>query len=129
MKQKRAVAEMKIVKPRGLRVYINTMGLNSQSEPVMFYSQRADSSSYRWLYEPESGQWCCSRVQVADLTLRALSNTNWQVVPVTLRARLNEHYLEQTLTIQNCDGRGRSEVAAQCRFTAEVDMLFVMRYP
>jgi hypothetical protein len=85
---------LKIVKLRGLRIYTNTMGLNSQSEPAVFYSQRADGPYYRWLYEAAPGAWHCSRVHLPERTLRALSLTNWQVVPVALRARLIEHYLE-----------------------------------
>ena len=85
---------MEIVKLRGLRVYIDNMSLSSRSEPLVFYSRRADGPYYRWLYEPASGQWCCARVHLRELTLNELATTTWRNVPVALRARLNEHYLE-----------------------------------
>ena len=83
---------MKIVRMRGLRIYVNPIGVRAES--VIFYSRRADGPYYRWHYETESGQWCCSRVHLPVLTLRVLSVTTWRNVPSTLRARLTEHYLE-----------------------------------
>jgi len=85
---------LEIVKLRGLRVYIDTMSLSNRSEPVVFYSRRADGPYYRWHYEAESGHWCCSRVHLPELTPGVLSMTTWRNVPVALRAQLNEHYLE-----------------------------------
>jgi hypothetical protein len=77
---------------KGLRIYINQVGARADSG--IFYSRRADGPFYRWLYEEDLGQWCCSRVHLPNLTLRLLSITAWQNVPVALRARLDEHYLE-----------------------------------
>jgi hypothetical protein len=83
---------MKIVRMRGLHIYANPTGVRDES--LIFYSRRADGPYYRWYYEAESSQWCCARVHLPELTLRLLSITAWQSVPATLRARLNEHYLE-----------------------------------
>jgi hypothetical protein len=80
---------------RELRVYIMPSETQAaREERVTFYSRRADGPLYCWLYEEEKGRWRVSRVRLSVLTLRALSVANWKAVPLTLQARLNEHYLE-----------------------------------
>jgi hypothetical protein len=78
----------------GLRVYINPAGKDAHSRPGIFYSRRAGGPYYCWLYEEAQGQWRCSRVQLPEMTLRALCIASWKIVPTALQARLGEHYLE-----------------------------------
>jgi hypothetical protein len=78
----------------GLRVYVNPTATNAPCRHVVFYSRRADGPYYRWCYEEQLGRWRVSRVYLPGLTLRVLSVASWKAVPVTLQARLNEHYLE-----------------------------------
>jgi len=78
----------------GLRVYINPAGADAFSRQQMFYSRRAGGPYYLWLYEETDGLWRCSRVQLPELTLRALCIANWKAVPRALQTRLGEHYLE-----------------------------------
>ena len=83
-----------VVRMRELRIYINPVGTDSLNEHGVFYSRRADGPYYRWFYEAASGQWCGSRVHLPNLTLRVLALASWQTVPLTLQARLSEHYQE-----------------------------------
>jgi hypothetical protein len=79
---------------RELRVYINPAGTSTPDEQSVFYSRRAGGPYYRWLFEVELGQWCCSRVHLPNLTLKTLCAASWRIVPSALQAKLNEHYPE-----------------------------------
>ena len=79
---------------RELRVYINPYGADAPGGHVLFYSRRADGPFYGWRYEEEAGRWRYSRVHLSKLTLRVLCIASWKAVPVTLQAKLSEHYLE-----------------------------------
>jgi hypothetical protein len=78
----------------GLRVYFRTNGSNPRSDQDVFYSRRGNGPYYRWLYEEKDAQWRVSRVISADFTPQSLSMASWKAVPLTLQARLGEHYLE-----------------------------------
>jgi hypothetical protein len=78
-----------------LHVYSNPLDTNWRGEPTVFYSRRADGPYYRWLNianEPE--QWTFSRVHFSNIDASELCIAKWASIPVTLRARLREHYLE-----------------------------------
>ena len=80
---------------RELKVYVSSQpGKRGRVEPLVYYTRRADGPFYRWLYESEAGQWNVSRVSPSKVTLRVLCAASWAVVPITLKARLSEHYLE-----------------------------------
>lgn len=85
---------LKLIKMGGLQIYINPVCAGVIGESVDFYSRRAGGPFYRWRFEAESGRWCFSRVHPTILTLRRLCAANWKVVPLTLQARLDQHYLE-----------------------------------
>src|SRR3954452_25336643 len=78
-----------------LHVYSNPSDINWRGEATVFYSRRADGPFYRWLHmsnEPE--RWTFSRVHLSRDNVSELCIAKWTTVPVTLRARLCEHYLE-----------------------------------
>ena len=79
---------------RDLRVYVNSLSADEHDASATFYSRRADGPVYRWLYEEGTGRWRFSRVRLSKFDLRVLCVTNWGAVPVELRTRLGEHYLE-----------------------------------
>jgi len=79
---------------RDLRVYIDSLSASAPDGSATFYSRRADGPVYRWLYEEGAGRWRFSRVRLSKFDLSALCVTNLGAVPVELRARLGEHYLE-----------------------------------
>jgi hypothetical protein len=89
-----AVEEIKLIKRGGLRVYINPAGLDVPGEPGVFYSRREYGPYYRWSFGTESAGWRGSRVHPNALTLKAFCIANWNLVPPTLQARLDEHYSE-----------------------------------
>lgn len=76
---------------RDLHVYVEPA---SRGECGTFYSRRADGPYYRWLYAEGSGRWRYSRVRLDRLSLRVLRLAPWDALPLTLRSRLGEHYLE-----------------------------------
>ncbi len=78
----------------GLRVYIHPLGADVPGEYRVFYSRRADGPFYCWHYEEELGQWRCSRVHPAYLTLKELCVARWKAVPIELQVRLGEHYMD-----------------------------------
>ena len=78
----------------GLRVYVNTMGLNTLSGQGVFYSRRGAGPYYLWRFEEKLGQWRGSRVQATDFAPRDLSMARWKIVPMTLQDKLSQHYLE-----------------------------------
>ena len=88
------VERSKMTQLKELRVYFDPSNLNARGEPGMFYCRRADGPYYCWLYVKEIGQWNVSRVNLSRLDLRALCVASWKLIPVTLQARLIEHYLE-----------------------------------
>ena len=79
---------------RDLRVYVNSLNADAHGASATFYSRRADGPVYRWLYEEEDGRWRFSRVRLSKFDLRVLCVASWGAVPVALRTRLGEHYLE-----------------------------------
>jgi hypothetical protein len=79
---------------RDLRVYIEPVSRGSRGGLTAFYSRRADGPFYRWLYAEGSGHWCYSRVSLGRMELSVLCVASWEAVPVALRERLGEHYLE-----------------------------------
>ena len=79
---------------RDLRVYVAPLNADARGACSAFYSRRADGPFYRWLYEEGAGRWRFSRVHLSKFDLRVLCATNWGAVPVALRTRLGEHYLE-----------------------------------
>lgn len=78
----------------GLRVYIHPADADPPAKRRVFYSRREDGPYYRWQFEESLGQWRGARVYLPDVTLRLLSIAAWQVLPPTLQARLDRHYLE-----------------------------------
>ncbi|HEX8176461.1 MAG TPA: hypothetical protein VF543_15330 [Pyrinomonadaceae bacterium] len=89
-----AVEEIKLMKRGGLLIYINTAGPGGPGEPGVFYSRREGGPYYRWSFESESMRWRSTRVHPNASTLRSFSVANWNLVPPTLQASLNEHYSE-----------------------------------
>lgn len=84
----------KLTQIRELRVHLDPSALNARGEPKIFYSRRADGPYYCWLYLEKTEQWDVSRVHLSRLNLKALCIASWRLIPVTLQARLIEHYLE-----------------------------------
>ena len=76
-----------------LRVYINSSSAAELERHGFYYSRRADGPFYCWFQE-ERGQWQFTRVHLPESALRLLCIEKWKAVPVTLRVRLSEHYLE-----------------------------------
>jgi hypothetical protein len=77
----------------GLRMFIRP----DQRGPVesnVFYSQRGHGPIYRWHYEEMSERWNAARVAATDYSSQELCTARWHSVPQTLKAQLNEHYLE-----------------------------------
>jgi hypothetical protein len=79
---------------QGLRVYINPVDTDNKSEHGVFYSRRDDGPFYRWRYEGEAGQWCCSRVLRVEFAPGALCLARWKSVPTELQTSLGQHYVE-----------------------------------
>lgn len=79
---------------RDLRVYVEPLGSGARTELTTFYTRRGDGPYYRWLYAEKTGRWRYSRVSLDRLSLRVLCVASWDAVPVPLRNRLGEHYLE-----------------------------------
>jgi hypothetical protein len=79
---------------RDLRVYIEPSRSGARSERATFYTRRADGPFYRWLDAEGTGRWRYSRVSLDRLTLSVLSIAPWDAIPVALRHRLGEHYVE-----------------------------------
>jgi hypothetical protein len=78
----------------GLRVFINPAGAVAPGERSVFYSRRSCGPYYRWCFEKEPGRWRSSRMQPSFAGLKALRITGWAAVPLVLRVRLGEHYLD-----------------------------------
>jgi hypothetical protein len=79
---------------RDLHVYTDPVGPDGRGQGAVFYSRRADGPYYRWVYAEGAGGWHFSRVPLSRFTLRVLCLAPWNAVPVGLRDRLGEHYLE-----------------------------------
>jgi hypothetical protein len=79
---------------RDLRVYSDSLSARAQGRRSVFYSRRADGPVYLWLYEEAEGRWRFVRVRLSKFDLNALCAMRLEAVPVSLRARLHEHYLE-----------------------------------
>ncbi len=77
----------------GLRVYTPSASAVSDSAKT-FYSRRGSGPIYCWRYDDTLAAWRPSRVHTVDLTLHTLNNANWKSLPVDLKSRLGEHYLE-----------------------------------
>jgi hypothetical protein len=78
----------------GLRIYFNPPGETRHSDAEAFYSRRADGPFYRWLYEGESVGWRFSRVHLSRSNRKMLCLARWRAIPLALKTRLDEHYLE-----------------------------------
>lgn len=78
----------------GLRVYINTEGMDARGVPSVFYSRRADGPFYCWRYEERLGKWCFSRLHPPGWMPKSLCVAVWKAVPSALQVRLGEHYLD-----------------------------------
>lgn len=78
----------------GLRVYINSAGVDALGEPEVFYSRRACGPYYRWCYEQAHGKWRSSRLHPSILESKAFCLASWSIVPPALQLRLDEHYME-----------------------------------
>ena len=79
---------------RDLRVYFEPLSRGARAGRKTFYSRRADGPYYRWFYAEGAGLWRYSRVSLDRLEVSLLSIAQWEAVPVALRERLGEHYLE-----------------------------------
>jgi hypothetical protein len=79
---------------RDLHVYVDPLSSGVRCGQAAFYSRRADGPVYRWLYEEGAGRWRFSRVRLSKFDLKVLCVASWAAVPVALRARLGEHYLD-----------------------------------
>jgi hypothetical protein len=90
----KTVERSKLTQIKELRVYLDPSALNARGEPTVFYSRRADGPYYCWFYVEKTGQWDVSRVNLSRLNLKALCVASWKLIPITLQARLIEHYLE-----------------------------------
>jgi hypothetical protein len=78
---------------KGLRVYFSKRA-NPLGGGHIFYSQREGGPYYRWRYEELRGEWLCSRIHGADLTLMELVSAPWKDIPALLKTTLNQHYVE-----------------------------------
>lgn len=76
----------------GLRVYINTVGPDTQGRQGVFYSRRDDGPYYRWQYVEEKSLWSSSRVPL-DRVPNSLRMAH-KSVPPSLRAQILAHYLD-----------------------------------
>ena len=82
-----------IVRMSGLRIFIDAVGSDVLSRGTVFYSRRADGPYYRWRYEERLARWSGSRMH-SELMPKELCLATWKGVPASLKASLNEHYLE-----------------------------------
>jgi hypothetical protein len=81
----------------GLRIYTKPNGsanLGTIEVDRIFYSRRGNGPYYRWRYEDIIGQWRVSRVITPDFNTHSLMVSTWKAVPVSLRTRLSQHYME-----------------------------------
>ena len=78
----------------GLRIYINNARLETRSADQVFYSRRSNGPYYRWSYEEKLALWRASRILMADFSSKELNVATWKGVPASLKAKLNEHYME-----------------------------------
>ncbi len=77
-----------------LRLYTAPSDLNTRGVSQTFYSRRADGPYYCWFYVQKTERWQVSRVHLSRPGLKALCVASWKLIPVALKARLIEHYLE-----------------------------------
>lgn len=92
--KEKVVERSKMVQMKELRVFMTPSDLNARDEARTFYSRRADGPFYCWRYVKKIEQWQVSRVHLSRLNLKSLCVASWKLIPVTLQARLIEHYLE-----------------------------------
>jgi hypothetical protein len=78
---------------KGLRVYLSKRA-NPLGGGHIFYSQRGGGPYYRWRYEEHRGEWQCSRIHGADLSLTDLVSASWKDIPTLLKTTLDQHYVE-----------------------------------
>ena len=78
---------------KGLRVYLSKRA-NPLGGGHIFYSQREGGPYYRWRYEELRGEWLCSRLHGADLTLTELVSAPLRDIPALLKTTLDQHYVE-----------------------------------
>ena len=88
------VERSKLTQIKELRVYLDPSTLAARDESRTFYSRRADGPYYCWLYMKNIEQWQVSRVHLSRLNIKSLCVASWKLIPVSLQARLVEHYLE-----------------------------------
>ena len=82
----------KPISMNGLRVYIDLK--KSPTVRAVFYTRRAGGPYYRWRYEELRGQWLGARMRAVELPVMELVSTSWKEVPIALKSRIDEHYVD-----------------------------------
>ena len=78
----------------GLRVYCPSTADGSHADNEIFYSRRSDGPYYQWGYNERTARWCGVRLITSRHFAREVDLAKWKALPASLRARLEEHYLD-----------------------------------
>lgn len=76
----------------GLRVYINSNGIEVRGGCPVFYSRREDGPYYRWSYDDSVCAWKVGRGFGSGVSPKMLALATWKTVPAGLRRSIVEHY-------------------------------------
>ncbi len=75
----------------GLKIYTRPPELEDNT---VFYSRREGGPFYRWSFEEKHGCWQVARMPAYKVTHMDLALARWNLVPLALRAKLRDHYVE-----------------------------------
>ena len=78
----------------GLRIYIRDVVARSDNRIAAFYSRKGGGPFYQWQYDDKLAVWRCSRLNCSPLTPHEFCTATWKSLPLSLQARLSEHYIE-----------------------------------
>jgi hypothetical protein len=78
----------------GLRVYTSAVIARPEAEISSFFTRKGGGPIYQWNFDDGRGVWHCSRLHSSELTPKTFALARWKSLPLSLRARLNEHYIE-----------------------------------
>ena len=78
----------------GLRMFTGNESSGTVAEENVFYSRRGNGPFYRWSYEQALEDWHVARIVTTDFNSHSLAAAAWKVVPLSLQAKLSQHYLD-----------------------------------
>ena len=78
----------------GLRVYTSALVAHSEAEISSFFTRKGGGPFYQWKFNDGLGVWHCARLNSSELTPKTFALAKWKSLPLSLRAKLNEHYIE-----------------------------------